>query len=242
MSVVPEASPLRSPGRAAALLAFNAGFIDTVGFVGLFGLFTAHVTGNFVLIGASIVTHSSGIVAKLLALPTFILAVAVTSLLLRRGRNNRRLAIGYLLFFQVVLLMAFMAVGVLGGPFKGGDQPIAVACGLVGVVAMGLQNVGSRTLFSQLSPTTVMTGNVTQIVIDLVALTDRAQPDPAARARIGKMFPPVLAFALGAIAGGLGFVYLGFWCVLIGVAAVLATLFSLVPLQLAKSGQAARHG
>jgi len=31
-----------------ALLSFNGGFVDTAGFLGLQGLFTAHVTGNFV--------------------------------------------------------------------------------------------------------------------------------------------------------------------------------------------------
>jgi len=33
--------------------------VDTAVFVGLFGLFTAHVTGNFVLIGSELV-HASG--------------------------------------------------------------------------------------------------------------------------------------------------------------------------------------
>ena len=41
---------------SAALLAFTAGCTDTIGFVALYGLFTAHVTGNFVLLGASIVS------------------------------------------------------------------------------------------------------------------------------------------------------------------------------------------
>ena len=44
---------------ASLALGFIGGYVDTVGFVALFGLFTAHVTGNFVLIGAEL-SRSSG--------------------------------------------------------------------------------------------------------------------------------------------------------------------------------------
>jgi uncharacterized membrane protein YoaK (UPF0700 family) len=208
------------------LAAFTAGFVDTVGFVGLFGLFTAHVTGNFVLIGAAIVTHHTGIIAKLLALPTFIVAVALTSLFLRRCRKTGRPPIAPLLAVEAVLLTAFMVLGLLLGPFTGGDQPAAILTGLTGVLAMGVQNAASRTVFANLSPTTVMTGNVTQIVLDLVSLTEGEISQTEARARIRKMAPPVAAFATGAIAGGLGFAAVGFWCVLAGVAAILAVLLA----------------
>jgi len=57
----------------AALLSFNGGFVDTAGFLGLQGLFTAHVTGNFVTLGAALVFGTHGIIAKLLALPEFII-------------------------------------------------------------------------------------------------------------------------------------------------------------------------
>jgi uncharacterized membrane protein YoaK (UPF0700 family) len=58
-------------------LACVAGYVDTVGFVALFGVFTAHVTGNFVLIGSEL-THASGnVMLKLLVFPAFVAGVAL---------------------------------------------------------------------------------------------------------------------------------------------------------------------
>ena len=62
------------------LLSLNAGFVDTVGFLGLQGLFTAHVTGNFVTLAAGFVYGPHGTIGKILALPEFIGAVAVVRL------------------------------------------------------------------------------------------------------------------------------------------------------------------
>jgi uncharacterized membrane protein YoaK (UPF0700 family) len=68
------------PAAIAGLLSFNGGFIDTAGFLGLQGLFTAHVTGNFVTLGAALVLGSHGIIGKILALPEFILVIALARL------------------------------------------------------------------------------------------------------------------------------------------------------------------
>lgn len=40
----------------AIILAFLAGFVDTAAFIHMSGLFVAHVTGNFVLLGAALAT------------------------------------------------------------------------------------------------------------------------------------------------------------------------------------------
>jgi uncharacterized membrane protein YoaK (UPF0700 family) len=68
------------PAAIAALLSFNGGFVDTAGFLGLQGLFVAHVTGNFVTLGAALVQGSHGIVGKILALPEFIVVIALARL------------------------------------------------------------------------------------------------------------------------------------------------------------------
>jgi uncharacterized membrane protein YoaK (UPF0700 family) len=68
----------------AALLSFNGGYLDTAGFLGLQGLFTAHVTGDFVTLGAALVFGTHGVLGKLLALPEFVIVNAMASLAGRR--------------------------------------------------------------------------------------------------------------------------------------------------------------
>ena len=70
------------------LLSLNAGFVDTAGFLALQGLFTAHVTGNFVTLGASLVLGTSGAVAKLLALPVFCVVVMAVRPYIRTFDSN----------------------------------------------------------------------------------------------------------------------------------------------------------
>jgi len=203
----------------STLMAFTAGFVDTCGFVALFGLFTAHVTGNFVLIGAALANSRPGILAKLLAFPMFILIVALAQLFLHRCKREGRDATLPALISEAVFLALFLAAGVWCSPVVDADAAPAILIGLLGVAAMAVQNAASRTVFAAHAPTTVMTGNVTQAVIDAVELAFGA--DAAAKARLRKMLPPVAGFTLGAIAGGLGFVRLGFWCLIAPLAAIL---------------------
>src|ERR1700743_2582766 len=100
------ASPSRPRSALPLVLSFNAGFVDTAGFLALQGLFTAHVTGNFVTLGASLVLGTSGAIAKLLALPVFC-AVVIAARLFGTMLANRsvHLAFEILLGVKVLLLI-----------------------------------------------------------------------------------------------------------------------------------------
>ena len=138
------------PTGTAVLLAYISGFVDTLSFIALFGLFAAHITGNFVLIATSLAEMHHGLWMKLLAVPVFIAA------------------------------------------------------------AMAIQNAASRTFFSALPPTTVMTGNLMQIIVDTVDLMQGHEPLDAKRARIAKLVPMLFAFIAGTLCGAIGYTIAGF--------------------------------
>jgi uncharacterized membrane protein YoaK (UPF0700 family) len=222
-------------------MSFVAGYVDTVGFVALFGLFTAHVTGNFVLIGASL-SHagahaSGGLLAKLLALPMFVTAVAATTLVVRACERRGRSAVVLVVSTQAVLMATFMLLGLLAAPIEDAAAPLTIVTGMFGVAAMGTQNAAARLVFAHLAPTTVMTGNVTQVVIDTVDLAAGARaagglaaaPESgvaeATRKRVRKLLPSVLAFAAGAVGGALGYRGFGFVCLSVAVVALVCVCF-----------------
>ena len=196
-------------------LAFVAGFVDAAAFIALTGLFTAHVTGNFVLIGAELISTSTGVLAKLLALPTFILAVAVTRLIAlaleRRGSPPLR----PLLALEAAALIAFAIAGAAMSPLGSPDGVKAIGVGMLGVAAMGIQNGIGRLVIGHLAATTVMTVNVTQAVIDLTDRLCGARLSEQVGTRLRRTLSAVLAFGVGALAGAFGVAALSFWCALV---------------------------
>ncbi len=218
-SVHPTAPAKRLLNRdvlTSAALGFVAGFVDAAGFIALSGLFTSHVTGNFVLIGAELVTTSGGVLAKLLALPAFVFGVAATRLI-ALGLERRNIApLRPLLTLQAGLLIAFLATGVAISPLGSPDAVGSIFAGMLGVAAMSVQNAVARLSLPHLAATTVMTVNVTQTVIDAVDLCrdSRSKTAEHAATRLRRMVPAVLAFGIGALAGAFGVAAWSFWCLL----------------------------
>ena len=64
-----------------AVLSVIAGSVDAISFLGLGDLFTAHVTGNLVVLVAHLATGSRAPVASILSVPVFVAALGLTRLL-----------------------------------------------------------------------------------------------------------------------------------------------------------------
>ncbi len=217
-------TPTTGSRRRGALLALSAAYVDTCGFIGLFGLFTAHVTGNFVLIGAELVSRHDQILTKLLALPVFLASVLLTAqaevVLKRRGKTATALLLGVEALLVAAAAFAAWCLPAPGRP----DDWVTMILGFILIAAMGVQNALMRTSLAGPVQTTVMTGNVTQTTIDLLALaTGRA--DAATRARIHSAWPAILAFAGGSALGAAGYAWVGFECLWLAVALVAAASF-----------------
>jgi uncharacterized membrane protein YoaK (UPF0700 family) len=199
------------------LLSVTAGFVDTAGYLALQGLFTAHVTGNFVTLGASLVTGTSGTLTKLPALPTFCIVIIVTRWV-SYGLPARGLPIlRTMLTLKVALLAAAAALAIRFGPFSNSDSRPALATGLTLVSAMAIQNAAQRIHLGSLPPTTLMTGTTTQITIDIADRMRNMPPDKrnAARARLARMPASILAFALGCAAAALLYARASIYCLLV---------------------------
>lgn len=212
--------------RLTGLLGFNAGYVDTAGFLALNGLFTAHVTGNFVTLAAALIHGTAGAFTKIMALPVFCLLVILTRLAATRLQGG---AVPRLMGAMVLLLAASAWFMIARGPFHNSDAWPAFTAGMLMVAAMAIQNAVQRMHLSSAPPSTLMTGTTTQVMIDLADLAQGIQGEGrvAALGRLRKMMPAVLIFAIGCAVAALAFFFLGMWCfALPPVVALGATLAS----------------
>jgi uncharacterized membrane protein YoaK (UPF0700 family) len=196
------------------LLSVNGGYVDAAGYLALHGLFSTHVTGNFVTLGASLALGTSGALAKLLALPMFCIVVFGVRLLSVALVANRLPALRTVLGIKVALLTAAAVLAIVFGPFDSGDGWAALLTGMALVAAMAIQNAIHRIHMGALPPTTIMTGNTIQIMIDLADLV-RGVPAGAREAihsRLSWMSAGVTAFAAGCAAAALIYAKQGIWC------------------------------
>ena len=163
-----------------SLLACVSGWVDSVSFIGFFGLFTAHITGNFAVIGASIAhenpTGGSNLV-RLLSIPVFLTGGALAASFIRvfetramvphiGGRKGTAVhsddgprpvtAAVSLLVFEAAMLGVSMGLALSASPITdmSSGHVLALFAGLFAVFGMGIHGACGRLLFPHLGPLT----------------------------------------------------------------------------------------
>jgi len=202
----------RSAFLLPALLSMTAGAVDVIGFLGFGGLFTAHITGNLVILAAHYITGRFGEIAPLLSVPVFVLVLGVvTAVFVRKPIPFIRRA---LLVLQAVLLASFLGFGVGFGPFADPNNCMAVFAGMLGVAAMATQNAVVRLALPGHPVTAVMSTNVTQLAVDLAMLA-RCFLQPTKvnkiRSHADVTALAVLGFVVGVVAGSILEIHFGLW-------------------------------
>lgn len=216
--------------RLPPLLSVIAGMVDVIGFLSL-GLFTAHVTGNLVVIAALLVRGGPPNMAVVLAVPVFVIAVAavwqIAKVLKRRGPALAR----PLLLIQFLLLTCVLIFSVIHSPVVHPHDCMSVVIAMIAVSAMACQFALLRLSVPDAPSTAVMTGNLTNAVLSLLDTLSRSQPlTEDADERLKKNLKLLVGFFAGCIAGAAAVSWLGDWAwlpavMLAGVAVRAGSMF-----------------
>ncbi len=117
-----------------------------------------------------------------------------------------------------------MPTGEIASPIGHTPTLLAELAGMTGAMAMGTHSACSRLLLSHQAPTAMMTGNVTQLVIDAVDWL-RGAADENVKQRCIKVLWPVVAFGIGAIVAAFGYLYVGFFALILPIGILLYLIY-----------------
>ncbi len=215
MALVLAPSVNNSPAVQALLvvLSLTAGCTDVIGFLGLNGLFTAHITGNLVVLAAHIVAGDPAIFSYILSVPVFMLVLFLTRLFARALERAGLDTLGPLLLLQLLSLAVFLVLCVTAGPRLDPNAATVVFAGMFGVVAMAVQNALVQISLKGVPSTAVMTTNVTHFMLDLGGVLVGGDPAEIAKARSRAMhtLPVIVGFTVGCGLGAAGEAAVGLW-------------------------------
>ncbi|GGF22585.1 YoaK family protein [Flavobacterium limi] len=200
------------------LLTMIAGYCDTVTFVAADSIFSAHVTGNFIVFAYQIIKGSDVHAwIKLLTFPIFILAVIVGGRIALKSVNRYTI-----LFWEGVILVLSGIASYVFGYLENFSEWTMYAVAMSTVFAMGLQNAFGK-LFAKEThgPTTMMTGNVTQASLDLGNLIKNGTNDADSFLSFKKQMVTIFGFLIGCFLGAVAGKFFGLGTLILPGAAMI---------------------
>jgi uncharacterized membrane protein YoaK (UPF0700 family) len=158
-----------------------------------------------VILAARLVAREQAPLAPLMAVPVFMVALALTRLLAAGLERIRVGSLQPLLLLQFLLLAGFLAVSTAAGPVIDPSRASMIFAGMLGVCAMAVQNALVRISLKGAPATAVMTTNVTVFTMDVVEILLRRGANCAkARERARHTWPAIAGFLLGCALGAAG--------------------------------------
>jgi uncharacterized membrane protein YoaK (UPF0700 family) len=196
-----------------SVLSVTAGSVDVISFLGLGGLFTAHITGNLVILAAHVVSGGTAQLAPILSVPVFVVVLGLTRLLAGGLEAIGLTSLRSLLVLQFLLLAGFLVLCVAAGPRVDPNAANAIVAGMLGVSAMAVQNALVQISLKGAPATAVMTSNLTRFTMDVGAVLLGRDPDDVAKARsrAKHTWPAIVGFAIGCGLGAACEAAVGLW-------------------------------
>jgi uncharacterized membrane protein YoaK (UPF0700 family) len=203
-----------------------AGCTDVISFLGLGGLFTAHITGNLVILAAHVVSGQPAQVALILSVPVFMAALALTRLLVGGLETIGLASLLPLLLLQFLLLAGFFVLCVAPGSRIDPAAANAILAGMLGVSAMAVQNALVQVSLKGAPSTAVMTTNVTRFTMDIGEMLLGRDPDEVAksRRRAKHTWPAIVGFTIGCGLGAACEAVVGLWSLALPTGLALVTI------------------
>ncbi len=146
----------------ALLFTFTAGFIDIIGYITVYHVFVAHVTGATVHLGNKLVARSWPDAARAASVVvSFVGGSVIGRTVIEMGARRRvRTAATFAIAGEVLLVLAFLWLGSsVSQQFTPQSIPLSIACLLLAFLAtaMGLQTA----ILTRIGPLTIHTTFVT---------------------------------------------------------------------------------
>ncbi len=191
------------------VLAWTAGFVDSLGFLALSHEFTSHMSGNTAATGAEL--GSGNLFEALIVaspIPGFILGVCVgVAIDIWAKKRNWHSSFSVVLLLQCALLLGFTVAGATHEyPASKGSARFFMLVEFLSI-AMGLQAAALRGIQNIKVSTTFVTGMITNMAEELTHYLLSKKDDPA-RATSGfhtLLFGGIfLAFLIGGVGGAIG--------------------------------------
>lgn len=220
----PQARRAGEAQHLPAVLSLIAGMADVTSWLTLGGLFSAHITGNLVIMAADLVRGGSPSAAQVLAVPVFVASVALAGQVARICGAAEHRCVRLLLLAQFALLACAFGVSASHhGPY-GTHGWLDIAVGMSAVAAMGVQNALLHLTRRSAPTTAVMTGNVVVATLSLTALL--AGGSLEGRQRWHATWPLLAGFLGGCVLGAVSVRMAGTLAWLLPAAVSLAALLA----------------